>query len=84
MQDQIEMVKEIINTFLNDRKDGKKQLVDWFLNTVMEEEAMVQEWNREDRRFTSDQSLIRLVVSIMMDINGGWVTGRKYINMEVN
>ncbi len=84
MKEQIEMVKEIINTFLNDRKDGKKQLVDWFLNTVMEEEAMVQEWNREDRRFTSDQSLIRLVVSIMMDINGGWVTGRKYINMEVN
>jgi len=27
---------------------------------------------------------MRLVVSIMMDINEEWITGRKYINMEVN
>ncbi|SIM61696.1 IS256 family transposase [Cuniculiplasma divulgatum] len=42
MQDQMEMVKEVISTFLNDRKEGKKQLVEWFLNKVMEEEARIQ------------------------------------------
>ncbi len=42
MQYRIEMVKEVINTFLNDRKEGKKQLIEWFLNRVMEEEARIQ------------------------------------------
>lgn len=42
MQDQLEVVKEVISTFLNDRKEGKKQLVEWFLNKVMEEEARIQ------------------------------------------
>jgi hypothetical protein len=27
-------------------------------------------------------SLLRLVVTIMMDINEEWITGRRYINME--
>ncbi len=34
--------------------------------------------------FPSEQSLMRLVVSIMMDIDVEWITGRRYINMEVN
>ena len=38
----MEIVKEVINTFLNDRKEGKKQLVEWFLNNVMEDEARIQ------------------------------------------
>ena len=32
--------------------------------------------------FPSDQSLLKLAVSIMMDINEEWITGRRYINME--
>ena len=42
MQDPMEIVKEVINTFLNDRKEDKKQLVEQFLNNVMEEEARIQ------------------------------------------
>jgi putative transposase len=42
MQDQLEVVKEIISIFLKDSKDGKKRLVEWFLNNVMEEEARIQ------------------------------------------
>lgn len=34
--------------------------------------------------FPSEQSLMRLVVSIMMDINEEWITGRKYLNLEAN
>ena len=34
--------------------------------------------------FPSEQSLLRLVVTIMMDINEEWITGRRYINMEEN
>ncbi len=30
------------------------------------------------------RSLLRLVVSIMMDINEEWITGRKYMNMEID
>ena len=32
----------------------------------------------------SEQSLLRLVVTIMMDINEEWITGRRYMNMEEN
>ena len=42
MQDQLEAMKEIISSFLKDSKDGKKRLVEWFLNSVMEEEARIQ------------------------------------------
>ena len=42
MQDQLHVVKELIRIFLQDRKEGKKQLIEWFLNDVMEEEARVQ------------------------------------------
>ena len=34
--------------------------------------------------FPNEQSLMRLAGAIMMDINEEWVTGRKYINMEVD
>jgi hypothetical protein len=36
-------MEEIISSFLLDSKDGKKKLMEWFLNTVMEEEARIQE-----------------------------------------
>ena len=42
MQDQLDAMKEIISSFLKDSKDGKKRLVEWFLNSVMEEEARIQ------------------------------------------
>ncbi|WP_393972142.1 hypothetical protein OXIME_000749 [Oxyplasma meridianum] len=42
MQDVLEIVKELISSFLKDRKEGKKHLVEWFLNSVMEEEAWMK------------------------------------------
>ena len=42
MQDQLDVVKEVISIFLKDRKEGKRQLIEWFLNDVMDEEARVQ------------------------------------------
>ena len=35
-------MKEIISSFLLDSKKGKKKLMEWFLNTVLEEEARIQ------------------------------------------
>ena len=34
--------------------------------------------------FPSEQSLLRLVVTIMMDINEEWITGRRHIDIEEN
>ncbi|MEM0136703.1 MAG: transposase [Thermoplasmatales archaeon] len=34
--------------------------------------------------FPSERSLLRLVVTIMVDINEEWITGRRYMNMEVD
>jgi hypothetical protein len=42
MQDQLEIVREVISSFLKDRKEGKKHLVEWSLNSVMEEEARIR------------------------------------------
>ncbi len=42
MQDQLEIVKEVISSFLKDSREGKKQLVEWSLNSVMEEETRIQ------------------------------------------
>ena len=42
MQDHLDVVKEIISIFLKDSKEGKRQLIEWFLNDVMDEEARVQ------------------------------------------
>ena len=41
MQGQLEVMKGIISSFLQDSKDGKKKLLEWLLNNVMEEEARV-------------------------------------------
>ena len=41
MQDQLDVVKEVIS-FFEDSKEGKKRFIEWFLNSVMEEEARVQ------------------------------------------
>ena len=54
MQDQLDIFKEIISSFLKDGKNGKKKLVEWFLNSVMEEEARMQTsslpYERTDKR----------------------------------
>ncbi len=42
MQDQLDAVKEVISIFLKDQKEGKRQLIEWFLNDVMDEEPRVQ------------------------------------------
>ncbi|WP_298274949.1 transposase [Ferroplasma sp.] len=39
---------------------------------------------KKARAYPDDSSLLRVVVSIMMDINEEWITGSKYINMEVD
>jgi putative transposase len=33
--------------------------------------------------FPNDESFMRLAVSILMDINEEWLTGRKYLTMDV-
>ena len=50
---------------------------------------MVERVNKELKRrtkvaeiFPNDESLLRVVGSILMDINEEWVTGRKYLNMD--
>ena len=55
------------------------------LRTTNVLERLNLELKRRTRKigaFPSDQSLLRLAVSIMMDINEEWITGRRYINME--
>jgi putative transposase len=49
----------------------------------------VERVNRELKRrtkvvgvFPNEESLLRLVGSILMDINEEWVTGRRYLTME--
>ena len=49
-----------------------------------ETESRIQEKNNKIGVFPSEQSLLRLVVTIMMDINEEWITGRKYMNMEAD
>jgi transposase-like protein len=50
---------------------------------------MVERVNSELKRrtkvvgvFPNEESLLRLVGSILMDINEEWVTGRRYLTME--
>ena len=38
MQDQLEMIEEVISLYLRDSKEGKKKLIEWFLNHVMDGE----------------------------------------------
>ena len=57
------------------------------LRTTNVLERLNLEFKRRTRKigaFPSEQSLLRLVVSIMMDINEEWITGRRYMNMEEN
>jgi transposase-like protein len=57
------------------------------LRTTNVLERLNLEFKRRTRKigaFPSEQSLLRLVVTIMMDINEEWITGRKYMNMEVD
>lgn len=42
MQDQVNVMEELIRTFVNDNMEGKRQLVEWFLNNVMDQEAKDQ------------------------------------------
>ena len=37
-----ELIKLLIKLFINDRQEGKKELITWFLNNVMDEEAIEQ------------------------------------------
>ncbi len=54
MQDQLNIVEDLISTFLSDNREGKKKLVEWFLNTVMDQEAIDQiraeRYERSDKR----------------------------------
>jgi transposase-like protein len=50
---------------------------------------MMERVNRELKRrtkvagvFPNEESLIRLVGAILMDINEEWVTGKRYLTME--
>ena len=50
---------------------------------------MMERVNKELKRrtkvvgaFPNEESLLRLVGSILMDINEEWVTGRRYLTME--
>ncbi len=39
---QLISIEELIKLFINDRKEGNKELITWFLNNVMDEEAVEQ------------------------------------------
>ncbi len=55
------------------------------LRTTNVLERLNLEFKRRTKKigaFPSEQSLLRLVGSIMIDINEEWITGRKYMNME--
>ena len=34
---QLISIEELIKLFINDRKEGKKELITWFLNNVMDQ-----------------------------------------------
>ncbi|MGC9294936.1 MAG: transposase, partial [Thermoplasmata archaeon] len=55
------------------------------LRTTNVLERLNLEFKRRTKKigaFPSEQSLLRLVVTIMMDINEEWITGRRYIKTE--
>ena len=47
---QLIIIEELIKLFINDRKEGKKELITWFLNNVMDEEAIEQLNAESDER----------------------------------
>ncbi len=54
MQDQVNVLEELIRTFVNDSIEGKRQVVEWFLKNVMDQEAKDQvlaaRYERSDNR----------------------------------
>ncbi|MHB1663098.1 MAG: hypothetical protein ACYCSG_04615 [Thermoplasmataceae archaeon] len=59
----MKVVEEIISSFLKDSKEGKKHIVEWFLNNVMEGEAKMEMAKRIGRE------------NNMKDRNGGEAAG---------
>ena len=55
------------------------------IRTTNSVERINKELKRRSRvagAFTNDQSLLRVAVCLMMDINEEWITGRKYLSLE--
>ena len=42
MQDQVNVLEELIRTFVNNNMEGKRQRVEWFLSNIMDHEAKDQ------------------------------------------
>ncbi|MGD0951206.1 MAG: IS256 family transposase, partial [Methanotrichaceae archaeon] len=38
--------------------------------------------SRVSGAYSNDQSLLRVAVCIMMDINEDWITGKRYLSLE--
>ncbi len=51
--------------------EGMRNLITWFLNLVNSVGA-----------FPNEDSLLRQVGTILMDINEEWITGSRYLSME--
>jgi hypothetical protein len=45
--------------------------------------SMIQDRFSEEIDFTMSKGITFIVMPIMIDINEEWITGRRYINMEV-
>ena len=56
MQDQLDVVKEVISILLNNSREGKKQLKEWFLNNLMEEARVQLELFHESLSFFTSGS----------------------------
>jgi transposase-like protein len=55
------------------------------LRTINIIERINKEMKRRSRpvgAFPSDQSLLRLAGCIMININEGWITGKRYLSMD--
>jgi putative transposase len=56
------------------------------IRTTNGSERINKELKRRTRvvgTFPNDESFMRLAVSILMDVNEEWLTGRKYLTMDV-
>ena len=55
------------------------------IRTTNSLERINKELKRRSRvagAFSNDQSLLRVAVCIMMDINEDWITGKRYLSLE--
>ena len=55
------------------------------IRTTNVQERINKELKRRSRvsgAYSNDQSLLRVAVCIMMDINEDWITGKKYLSLE--